>query len=293
MHIKAKLYPYPVLASFNNDYLDSDFDINCEESILDDTIKLVLTPNLNNNGLFKLIKKGDAEFVMHIECSLTSYRHAIRVPYEGCELKLPMDSIEGLIFMCPFIIAKNDISGYTNEKLNSDYDGVSFDFDKGSILALGTEKMLTPEKANDDLDNLPSIFSVVEVKDTTFTESKFNFTGDKIIISLPSTVFRKFIAQNNSNPDAVPVLHSMLLIPALIQALDEVKYSQEYYMYETRRWYMSIQKACSKIGIILDEDAIKNKDTFELAQILMGNATCNGISNLNKIALLGGDIDED
>ena len=27
MHIKAKLYPYPVLASFNNDYLDSSFDI--------------------------------------------------------------------------------------------------------------------------------------------------------------------------------------------------------------------------------------------------------------------------
>ena len=31
MHIKAKLYPYPVLASFNNDYLDSSFDIEVEE----------------------------------------------------------------------------------------------------------------------------------------------------------------------------------------------------------------------------------------------------------------------
>ena len=39
MHIKAKLYPYPVLASFNNDYLDSSFDIEVEEIITEKEIQ--------------------------------------------------------------------------------------------------------------------------------------------------------------------------------------------------------------------------------------------------------------
>ncbi len=293
MHIRAKLYPYPVLASFNNDYLDSDFDINCQEELLEDSVKITFIPQLNNNGLEKLIKNGDASFVVHVESSLTSFRKAIFVPENGSEITIPVNSIESDIFICPFIVARNKITGYTNESFNADYEGVSFDFDKGSILAIGTEQMFTVEKENHELDHVESIFSVIEIKDPTFTDAKMDFNGHKIVISLPSNVFKKFIAQNNSNPTAVPVLHSMLIIPSLIKALEEVKHSDDYYIYETRKWYKSIQKACLKSGINMDEESIKAVDSFEISQLIMGNATCNGICNLNKIALVGGDTDED
>lgn len=294
MRIKAKLYPYPVLATFNNDYIDSTFDISAEEAMNDKEIVLSLTPTLANEGLAKLIADGDAEFVMHIESSLTSFRRAIVVPPDGCKVSISANNIEEVINLCPFIVAARDVYDYTNDKFNADYDGASFDFDKGSIIAIGYEKIIRIEKEDDDLANVPSIFSVTEILDKDETEIIMDYSGDKIGIRLPSKVYRKFVTQNNQNPNAQPVLHAMLIIPALVQALEEVKHSgDDYYMYEDKRWYRAIQKAAKKEGQELTEETILSVDTYNLSQKLMKNVTNNGILNLNKIAYEGGTSDED
>lgn len=293
MRIKAKLYPYPVLATFNNDYVGSSFDIMIEEKMTDKEIILSMKPSLEDEGLANLIETGDAEFVMHIESSLTSFRRAVAVPPEGCEVTISANQIEEIINLCPFIIATRDVYDYSNNKFNNDYNGASFDFDKGNIIAIGIEKIIRIEKEDDDLANVPSIFSVTEIKDKKIDEIVMDYSGNKIGIRLPSKVYRKFVTQNSQNPNAQPVLHAMLIIPALIQALEEVKHSgDDYYLYEDRRWFRAIQKASKKDGTELNQESITNIDTYNMAQMLMKNATSNGILNLNKIAYEGGGSDD-
>lgn len=294
MHIKAKLYPYPVLTSFNNDYIDSNFDISIEEEKSEKEITLKFTPSITNDELKALIDAGEALFIAHIECSYTSFRKIVIVPSSGASISISANQVAEVLNICPFIVAAGDIINYSNKKFNTEYDGASFDLEKGSIMAIGYEKVYRIEKEDDEVANIPSIFSVTEILDQKQKDIIIDYSGDKIGIRLPSPVYRKFVTQNSNNPNAQPVLHAMLIIPALIKSLEEVKHSgDDYYQYEERRWFRAIQKAAKKLNIDVNEETISSIDSFELAQKLMHNTTSNGIVNLNKVALEGGTDSED
>lgn len=293
MHIKAKLYPYPVLASFNNDYIDSFFDIEVEERMTDKEIILNFYPKLNNEELAEKIRANDAMFVAHLECSYTSFREIKEIPFEGTTVTISANKVEDVMQICPFVVATRDIYDYRNTKFNAEYEGATFELDKGNIMAIGLEKVIHIEKEDDEIANVPSIFSVTEIIDPRQKDIVIDYSNDKIGLRLPTKVYRKFVTQNSNNINAQPVLHAMLIIPALIKCLEEVKHSgDDYYQYEERRWYRSIVKAAKSKNIELNEETIANIDTFDLAQKLMNNTTANGIINLNKVALEGGSLDE-
>lgn len=117
MHIKAKLYPYPVLTSFNNDYVDSSFDILIEDEKSDKEITLKFKPQLDNEELSDLISSNEVLFVAHIECSYTSYRRIVKVPIEGTSISISANKIAEVLNICPFIVAGCDLIGYSNKNL--------------------------------------------------------------------------------------------------------------------------------------------------------------------------------
>ena len=292
MHIKAKLYPYPVLANFNDDYVDSKFNIFVIIQSFPNELLIQFKPELNNAGIKTLIDNNSASCYVHIECSLTSYRKIVKVPLEGLEYSIPADSIEGPISFCPFVIANQDIPNYTNEKLNKDYDGATFDLEKGNILAIGQEVQTRVEKENDDLANVPSIFAVTEIKDPERKDIVIDNAGNKINVQLPSETFFEFkIAM--ANPNSMSVLHSMVIIPALMKCFEDMKSKpEEFYTFEDRRWFRALKKAMKKINIDLTEENIMSIDSFTVAQKLMDNTTNRAILKINDIAYKG-DINDD
>lgn len=292
MHIKAKLYPYPVLAGFNDDYVDSKFNVFVIIQSFPNELLIQFKPELNNAGIKALIDNNSASCYVHIECSLTSYRKFVKVPLEGLEYSIPADSIEGPISFCPFVIANQDIPNYTNEKLNKDYGGATFDLEKGNILAIGQEVQIRVEKENDDLANVPSIFAVTEIKDPERKDIVIDNAGNKINVQLPSETFFEFkIAM--ANPNSMSVLHSMVIIPALMKCFEDMKSKpEEFYTFEDRRWFRSLKKAMKKINIDLTEENIMSIDSFTVAQKLMDNTTNRAILKINDIAYKG-DINDD
>ncbi len=292
MRIKAKLYPYPVLApTFNNDYIDSDFNIEMTIECSSTEIIVNFIPILSNKGLKNLIDQKKASFVVHIECSLTSYRILVKVDEDGLVYKIPADKVEGLITFCPFIVANENIFGYTNDKFNEDYKGISFDIEKGNILAVGQDLTMYPEKENDDLANVPSIFAVTEIKDPERKNIVIdNVSTNKINIQLPENEFTQFkIAMNN--PAAKSVIHSMIIIPALMKCINDLKNPEFYMQYSDRRWARAIKKAFGKLDYKFDVDSLASVDSFEIAQKIMDNTICRGIIDIQNIAKTGGDED--
>jgi hypothetical protein len=248
-------------------------------------------PVLENNGIQKLIDEGKAIFSVHVECSLTSFRKIIKVPNEGLEYKIPADSIEETINFCPFIIATTNIDNYTNADLNKDYEGATFDIEKGNILAIGQEVQTRIEKENDDLANVPSIFAVTEIKDKEIQDIIINNKGNKINVQLPSDTFTEFKLAM-SNPNSMAVIHSIIIIPALMKCFDDMKSNpEELYMYEDKRWFRALKKALKKINIEITDESILSLDTFEVSQKLMNNTTNRAILAINDIAFTGVDND--
>ena len=287
MRIKAKLYPYPVLApTFNNDYVESNFNIEITTQCSPNEVVVNFTPILSNKGIKMLINEKKAGFVVHIECGLTSYRKLINIDEVGYTFKIPADKIEGVIYFCPFIIALQNINGYTNEKFNKDYIDLSFDLEKGNILAVGQEVSLMVEKENDDLSNVPSIFAVTEIKDKDRVEIVIDNTGNKINIQLPEEEFNQFkIAMNN--PATKSIIHSMIIIPALMKCFEDLKNPELFIQYSDKRWARALKKAVIKLGLNFDCESLEGINSFEVAQKIMDNTICRGIADIQNIAKLG------
>lgn len=292
MHIKAKLYPYPVLTDFNDDYIESNFDMEVSISKSPNKITIGVNTLLDNDGIKNLIQEGFAKYCLHIECPLTSFRKMVLFEETFKEIELNSDKIEGVVNLCPFIIAVKDIEKYTNDKFNSIYEGIFFDLEKGNFIAFGKEIQVRIEKESDNLSSVPSIFAVTEIKDETRKEIVIDNSGNKINIQLPSSTFYEFKLAS-LNPNSTTILHSVLIIPALMKCFEELKARrEEIYLFEDKRWFRAIKKALSNHGIILDEDSIIGLDSFDVAQKLMDSTTNRALLGINNIAFKGDSLDD-
>lgn len=295
MHIRAKLYPYPLLESCfgQEDYIDSSFNILVEHKNNSNSVELKFTPVLVNNGIQKLIDEENAYFAVHIECPLTSFRDLYRVDKE-LTLKLDANDVEGFVNICTFIIANKNLREYTNDKFNEDYVGTRFDIEKGNILAIGDSYELEIDKVQDNLGNMQSIFGLIESKNENEKDIKIDLSRDKINIVLPKNEFIEFKTMMRTRANHA-VLHSMILVPALMQAIDEMKkrvQNNNLYEIEEKKWYRSIVKAAENLGIIIDEENILELPNFETAQKLIANTINRGILNLGDIIKFSGGGEE-
>ena len=121
----------------------------------------------------------------------------------------------------------------------------------------------------------------------TIIHVETNSKRGKIIIKIPHKTYNRY-RNLSRNFEIQPVMHSMIIIPALIQVFNELKSSgSELYMYEGYKWFKALKKACKKIDINLDENGIKSIEPYLIAQMLMDTPTIKALKFLSECN--GGD----
>ena len=80
MDIKYKLYPYPVLADYSDDYNDKVFNTSIDMVREGHNLRLDFVSELSSESIKKLIAEGKASYVYHIECAQTGFRDIILHP---------------------------------------------------------------------------------------------------------------------------------------------------------------------------------------------------------------------
>lgn len=268
MDIRNRLYPYPVLSENTDDYIDSSFSIDkvdVRKGIGEIEFSVNLT--LNNDGIKELLDSNHAEIVVHIECSQTCFRTLIRNTEMNITHKVREHFLNGKVSLCVFIIAKSDLKGYTNISLNEDYEGMTFDMNRGSILAIGGQVNVDIIKEVEELSKIPSIFSICRCAEDTDESMKIDICGEKIAITLCNDSFQnyKIIAEN---PRMIPVFHSMVIIPALIYAFETLKH-EDLDSYSDLRWYKAINRTLQKYNLMLNKETLENIPSYEIAQKLL------------------------
>ena len=97
MKIKERYHSYPVLAPYTDDYPNTLFSIKKLEDIVDrNNYVFEVELNLNNKGLEKLINEQLAEFVIHVECSKTSFRRIFKSSMSTLTLQIEKSKIDSL-----------------------------------------------------------------------------------------------------------------------------------------------------------------------------------------------------
>lgn len=224
----------------------------------------------------KLIDSGQASYCIHIENPLTTFRYSHLSSEKNGNITIDEKNINNKIDISTFIIAKEDIHNYTNKNSNKDYDGITFDIKKGSILAISDYVSITVDKDNNDIGAKDSIFSFIKLqKDGPM---QYEIGDDRIVIKLGKTDFEKLqLLQEGSNNKNI--IYSIFIFPALIFVFESIK-GEDIGIYSDNLWFRSLEKILNSNGLSLDSQTIKTKTSFYLAQKLLDEPISHALDEI-------------
>ena len=289
MQLRNKYYTYPVIIENGDFYLDSYFNTDVEKEMIGYNIKFIFTADLKNPQLEKLLDEGKVMIVHHIECPQTCLRLIIQTKERYVEKMIPDTDVNGIVQMCTFLVASEDLHQYTNDYFSPDYKGFKFTIEKGCIMAVGNQVNFIISKVKDDLANKASIFSIIPNLDENALNMQVDLTGQKIALLLPKETFSIYKNMEKSI-EVQQAMHQMLIIPALMYVFSEIKSSKgQLFMYENQRWFRNLKKSCEKIGYNINEENLDNINIMELSQLIIDNPIVGGM----KVIAGAGDHYED
>lgn len=284
MDIRYKMYPYPVLAYFLDDYKDKHaFDVKITQVKDGFNTKLVFEATLTNKELLGLVRSRKALFVCHLECSQTGFRKVTRTDRFSLSYVLSNREVKNIVQICPFIVATEDITSYSSTDFDDDYKGMTFDIEEGCVLAVGQQVDADVSDSIDDLANTPSIFSIVQNTDEAIQEMKVDGNGDKIVIQLPFNDYYSYKSLSQ-NPKFEPVLNALTIVPALVFVIEEMKQWNREEMNSREincGWFRSIKHVLSKEFNCDVESGLSDMDSMELAQKLIGSPLPSAFAELS------------
>lgn len=278
MQIRNRYYSYPVMVEDGEYYEENTFESSVAQQMEGYNVKLLLDASLQDVLLRKLIDAGEVVIAHHIECPQTCFRKIIKTKDYHAEVLLRDTEVNGIVQVCTFLVAAADIEKYSNDSFNKDYAGWKFNIEKGCIMGVANQYNLRINKIRDDFANTSSIFSIVKNTDPTADTMGIDLRQQKIIVTLPEITHNQYKSVENYI-DVQPVMHSMIIIPALIYIFSELKSAKDQlYEYEDYRWFRSLRKACKAIDISLDEEGLEKMDIVKVSQMLLSSPVTKAVS---------------
>ena len=270
MNITKRLYTYPVLSEERDDYVDSIFDAEVQYKMNGvNNLQFDFDIEMDNKDLQRMILAGDAEYVIHIECANTSFRTAIHDISNHVSKEIPIGRINGRIEIIVLIATKKDVSHFVNSKWDDDYQGLSFELLKGSILAYKNIPVIDIVKNYEEFNSASSIFKVYKRLTSEPKPMEIDLSTAQIGIGVGLQEYEIY-SRFCDKEELQPILNSMMIFPALVYVFEELKQENGIDNYSGRNWYVSLSKAYEKRGIDLADELLNSdKTSVQLAQEAM------------------------
>ena len=263
-------FPHPVLGS-GNDYPDCGFQAALSVEQRQDAFVLDVGFDVGSNSIEGLIRKGRAEYVLHVHCPRTAFRRAFRSKKAAFEVEIAEPLLRDTFNVTPQIISKEDFE-YESSEFAQMFSGMKFSMRPGYVLAIGQTVEYPADKDVDDLNRLGSIFQIVRNRRVGAELIEHDFEHPKIVIQLPDAQFSRFELYRKRKPYAELFVTSLIL-PALALALDYMKTMRINEMSEADisenlpRWQRALEKRLSDLGAPEWEPG----ESFTLAQRMLEN----------------------
>ena len=286
MEIKAKLYPYPILAYYSHDYApDSHFIVSAVPEVEGFKQKIIFSADLNDKGLNELIHAGKAEIIYHLECAQTGYREVLHVSDTVTVYPVEENKVSGKLQVCPFVIAREKLPDYTNESFDQDLKGMTFEIEEGNILALSKQINVKVKKKTDDLRNLPSIINVVLNGDNKEDYMVIDYDGSLINVMLPDEEWNR-VDTLSKNDRLNPVFNCVIAIPAIsyvLSKLQRMSASERQALDDGNIiWYDCIKRSLLKnFKIDIESEDFESLDSLRMAQQLVNGPLNNALKALS------------
>lgn len=270
MNITNRLFTYPVLSDEKVDYKKSIFSVDYEQTMQGvSSLKLTFDIAMNCKELEQLIISGQADYVIHLECSTTAYREVLHSVSKHVEHVIPIGRINGSFEAVAFVILKKNITNYTCGDWVDDFSGMAFNLFAGSILAYQNLPGLDITKDYEEFTNVGSIFSVYKRLTEEDCPAEISLDSSKIRIGLGRKDYDIY-AVYSTKTELQSLFHSMLILPVLVYVFEELRQEGGEETYRNKEWFIALEKAYSKRGISFMEEVFNpEKTSYQLAQEAM------------------------
>lgn len=273
MRLSSRSYPYPVVGN-RDDVPGAAFQAILEMASDRLAVYLDAQVKCSSKTINDLLKRGDACFVVHVECSNTLYRKAFEFDEESCRIQIPSDNLNDAVEVNVFTRAKKNLSGYRVDKAHSDYGSVVFNVEKGDILALGESHVFYVEAPFDALSPIGSIMQITETHKDGDQPMQVDYGGQKILIALSKKDFEDY--KRLKTTEGVFIALTMgIVLPVLVDAIYLLQKSVED---DDLRWVRNLKRRIDGVEMKLDDDPL------EIAQRILELPLKRTLTSARKLA---------
>lgn len=290
MNITNRLFTYPVLSEDKDDYISSKFNVTyAYKNNGINSIQLNFDIFMNNDEIDNMIRNGDAEYAIHLECSSTAYREVITTMSSKVSYQIPINKVNGNLEILALIVLKNKMKNYSSTDFIEDFKDISFELSKGNIIGYQNLPTLEIIKDYEELSNASSIFMIFKRLTDEEKPIEVNLDSSYIKIGLGIKEFEIYSRFCN-NTMFQPILNSMLILPALIYVFEDLKQEDGIETHSGKSWYISLDKAYEKRGVsFLKEVLNTEKSSVVLAQEAMELPLNKALHMMSEVYDIGED----
>ena len=273
----TRIFPYPVLSSMYDDYINSAFSIELKAKKTKKSLFFEITPIIQCNTLLSLLSQNKAELVAHFECAQTRFRTIKKlVVNQVNNIEFKSGDLNEKLEVVAFVMSTANIPNFQNiyREFNPDYGNASFYIEEGSMLAISNQKEIQVPKDIYDLSNVNSIVSITsKQKEDDSKNIEILLDDRKIRVMLPRETYVDYSGMGKTENQYTPILHTMFVFPALVYALDYLKALDEdkWMEVEDYTWVKVFKKKVEALHGSFDKAMIEKYTSPVLAQELIEN----------------------
>lgn len=252
MRLSSRSFPHPVVGN-GDDVPGAAFQATFEYSSDTQFYYIGVAIACSSRTLRRMIQRGDACYVVHIECSNTMFRRAYEFATEAHRLQVPASHLNDTVEVNTFVRAKQDIPSYKVDGAHADYGDATFRVRAGDVLAVGEGQLFEAETQHDSLKRVGSIMVIERSQHDGDHPMMIELNAEKIRILLCAGDFEAY-RKLKLVPHLTSHLTTTIVLPVLIEALHVLK--SEDAGYSHLKWHRNLQRRTEALELPEEMDVL-------------------------------------
>ncbi len=250
MKLSHRAYPHPVVGNAD-DVVDTAFQAPIE--VHNDTANYFLKVQVqcSSRTIRNLVERGDAVYVLHVECGNTFYRAAFEFSKPNKEFMIPGENLNSTVEVNVVARAKKTLKHYRVEHAHPDYRGAAFSVNAGDILAVAEGFSFDADINFDTLRSIGSIMQIKESDEQGDLPMEVDLSDEKIVVYLSKADFENYKVIRTHKLLAASLIATIVL-PALVDALTYLRSHED----EDNRWCRCLKHRIEKLDLTLKNDPL-------------------------------------
>ncbi|RWO60520.1 hypothetical protein [Mesorhizobium sp.] len=245
-----------------DDYLDSDIqaDVHFKESENGAKLTAEVDFALSVTELRELVASGKAYYAVVFACRDTYFRRAAISSESNFTETFPVGALRGQVLINPYIVAAEDIDGFTCKWINPEFGPGPFRFPGGAALALDAPQAVFIDR--EAFKPLSSCFSLVKSDHVPPNEWQVLTERHKVQIAVSPGLKERIDAARNSKENRAILMNS-IYFGAVMQCLSVLKQAEAEDP-DDWRWQKVFHQRMENSGIDLE----KHSESWIAQQLL-------------------------